>query len=82
MKLVASARRTTGGTISRPGRTARTADGHICSAALDGGANALILQTDLLDRIAMCQLSGGLTQTAYALLTDLITIARRARRRR
>ncbi len=66
----------------------RTADGHVLAtvaprelpasdllATLDGSANALILDTDLLDRIAICQLSGSLTQTAYALLTDLVTIA-------
>ena len=48
-------------------------------AGLDGSANALILETDLLDRIAICQMAGNLTQTAYALFTDMITIARRAR---
>ena len=45
-------------------------------AGLDGSANALILETDLLDRVAICQLSGSLTQTAYGLLSDLISIAR------
>ena len=45
-------------------------------AGLDGTANALILETDLLDRMAICQLSGSLTQTAYSLLTDIIAIAR------
>jgi uncharacterized protein YbcI len=40
-------------------------------------ANALVLQTDLLGDIAITQLSGSLTQTAYALLTDLVTIRRR-----
>jgi homoserine dehydrogenase len=44
---------------------------------LEGTANALILQTDLLDEIAICQLGGGLTHTAYALLSDLITVRRR-----
>ena len=48
-------------------------------AALRGIANALVLQTDLLGEIAVCQLEGGLTQTAYALLTDLITIRKRRR---
>ncbi|HET7697001.1 MAG TPA: hypothetical protein VFK57_14905 [Vicinamibacterales bacterium] len=46
-------------------------------AGLRGMANALVLQTDLLGEIAICQLSGSLTQTAYALLSDLITIRRR-----
>ena len=31
-------------------------------------ANALILETDLLGDIAICQLGGSLTMTAYALL--------------
>ena len=45
-------------------------------AGLRGVANALILQTDVLGEIAICQLSGGLEQTAYALLSDLVTIRR------
>jgi homoserine dehydrogenase len=50
-------------------------------AGLRGTANALILETDLLGQIAIYQLSGSLTQTAYALLSDLITIRRRQRAR-
>jgi homoserine dehydrogenase len=46
-------------------------------AGLGGTANALILRTDLLGEIAMCQLGGDLTQTAYALLSDLVTVRRR-----
>jgi len=54
---------------------------------LDGQQNAIVFTTDLLDDVAVVQLGGGLTQTAYALLSDLITIARdgpaaRATRRR
>ena len=45
-------------------------------AGLEGQQNALILQTDLLDEIAIVQRGGSLTQTAYALLSDVITIAR------
>jgi len=45
-------------------------------AGLDGQQNALILQTDLLGELAIVQRGAGLTQTAYALLADLITIAR------
>ena len=48
-------------------------------AGLRGMANALVLQTDLLGEIAICQLGGSLTQTAYALLSDLVTIRRRQR---
>jgi homoserine dehydrogenase len=47
-------------------------------AGLRGTANALILDTDTLGRVAISQLDGGLTHTAYALLSDLITIRRRA----
>jgi homoserine dehydrogenase len=46
-------------------------------AGLRGMANALVLQTDLLGDIAICQLHGSLTQTAYALLSDLVTLRRR-----
>lgn len=49
-------------------------------AGLDGKANALVLDTDLLGRIAVCQLEGNLTHTAYALLSDLLTIRRRQAR--
>jgi homoserine dehydrogenase len=45
-------------------------------AGLDGQQNALILHTDLVEDIAIVQRGGGLTQTAYALLTDLLTIVR------
>ena len=75
LKLVAHAR--------RDGRrmTARVAPeslpGDDVLAGLEGQQNALILQTDLLEEIALVQLSGSLTQTAYALLSDLLNIARR-----
>ena len=45
-------------------------------SGLDGPQNALILKTDLLEEIAVVQRSGSLTQTAYALLSDLISIER------
>ena len=47
-------------------------------AGLSGQANALILTTDMLDDIAISQLGGDLRHTAYALLSDLVTIRRRA----
>ncbi|MBI3402826.1 MAG: homoserine dehydrogenase [Acidobacteria bacterium] len=47
-------------------------------ARLEGQQNALILRTDLLEEIAVVQRSGSLTQTAYALLSDLVTVARGA----
>jgi len=46
-------------------------------AGLEGQQNALVLKTDLLEEIAIVQRSGSLTQTAYALLSDLIAVSRR-----
>jgi len=48
-------------------------------AQLRGMQNAVVFQTDVLGEIAMTQLGGGLTQTAYALVSDLVTVARRIR---
>ena len=75
VRLVASARTTPGGVVTsvRPVELPETD----LLAGLRGMANALVLQTDLLGEIAICQLGGSLTQTAYALLSDLITIRRR-----
>ena len=75
VRLVASARRTPAGVITavRPVELPETD----LLAGLRGMANALVLQTDLLGEIAICQLGGSLTQTAYALLSDLVTIRRR-----
>ena len=75
VRLVASARQGPAGvtTSVRPVELPETD----LLAGLRGIANAIVLQTDLLGEIAICQLTGGLTQTAYALLSDLITIRRR-----
>lgn len=76
LKLVARA--------SRQGRgvTARVAPEELAGddplALIEGQQNAIILSTDLLGEIAIVQRGGGLTQTAYALLADLVTIARGA----
>lgn len=43
---------------------------------LRGMANALFVESDLLGRVGITQLDGGLTQTAYALVSDLVTLAR------
>jgi homoserine dehydrogenase len=48
-------------------------------AQLRGMQNAIVFETDVLGEIAMTQLGGGLTQTAYALVSDLVTVARRLR---
>jgi homoserine dehydrogenase len=45
-------------------------------AGLEGLQNALILSTDLLGELAIVQRGGGLTQTAYALLSDVLAIVR------
>lgn len=49
-------------------------------ATLPSTANALILKTDLLKDVAICQMHGDVTQTSYALLSDLVTVGRRMTR--
>jgi homoserine dehydrogenase len=71
VRLVASARRG-----SRPEVQPLELAEDDLLAGLRGMANALILDTDTLGRVVICQLDGGLTHTAYALLSDLITIRR------
>ena len=78
LKLVASAMRDPGGALVCRVEPRELSADHLL-ATLDGSANALILSTDILDRIAICQMGGSLTQTAYGLLTDIVTIARGAR---
>lgn len=77
LRLVASARRG-----ERPVVRPTELPGDDLLANLRGTANAIEFDTDLLGRIAVTQLEGSLTQTAYALLSDLVTVARRARSRR
>lgn len=79
LKLVASARRDDTGALSLVVEPRELPREHLL-AGLAGSANGLILDTDILDRIAICQLSGSLTQTAYALVADIITVARWHRR--
>ena len=75
LKLVASARRGAAGALLCAVSPRELSGDHLL-AGLGGSANALILETDLLEKIAVCQLSSSLTQTAYALLSDLIAITR------
>jgi homoserine dehydrogenase len=75
LKLVASARQDPSGTLACVVEPRELPADHLL-AGLAGNANALILETDLLERIAICQLASSLTQTAYALLADIVTIAR------
>jgi homoserine dehydrogenase len=74
VKLVASATRGARGVAARVSLEALAADDLL--AGVEAQHNALLLQTDLLDEIAIVQRGGSLTHTAYALLSDLITIAR------
>jgi homoserine dehydrogenase len=75
LRLVASATRD-GGVVS----------GRVCPervpaqdplGGLEGQQNALLLRTDLLGELGILQREGGLTQTAYAIVSDLATIAGR-----
>ena len=75
LKLVASAERGPNGRVVARVAPRELPQDHLL-AGLAGDANALILETDLLNRVAITQLASSLTQTAYALLSDLIAIAR------
>jgi len=74
LKLVARASRQERGVTARVSPEELASDDPL--AQLEGQQNAIILSTDLLGEIAIVQRGGGLTQTAYALLADLVTIAR------
>lgn len=74
LRLVASATREPGGIRGRVRVEDLPSDDPL--AQLRGMANALFLETDLLGRVGITQLDGGLTQTAYALLSDLIAVRR------
>jgi homoserine dehydrogenase len=78
LKLVAAAHRDRSGNLSCSVEPRELPATHLL-AGLAGNANALILETDLLEKIAICQLSSSLTQTAYALLSDVIAIGRLGR---
>lgn len=47
-------------------------------ATLRGQQNAIVFETDLLGDFSVVQLGGGLAQTAYALVSDLAELRRRA----
>jgi homoserine dehydrogenase len=75
LKVVASARRTErGGVDAAVELQELAADDPL--AILDGQANALELDTWPLGRIVITQRDGGLEKTAYALLSDLLDIAK------
>ena len=73
LKLVARGERRGAEVIVRVGVEELPA-GHLF-ATLGGQQNALQIETDLLGSFAIAQLGGGLTQTAYALVTDLVAVA-------
>ncbi len=79
LRLVASAARAADGAIEATVAPTELPATDLL-AGLRGQANALVLRTDLLGEIAICQLDGSLTQTAYALLSDIVTIRKRAGR--
>ena len=74
LKLVTRAGRNGGG-VSAHVAPEELADDDLL-AGLEGQQNAIIFHTDLLGEVAIVQRGGGLTQTAYALLSDLLTIGR------
>ena len=78
LRMIASARRN-GNAVDAAVRLTDL-DSRDPLATLPTTANALILTTDLLGEVAVCQMAGNLTQTAYGLLSDLITLRRRAAR--
>ena len=79
LKVVAQAHRVDAGSIAASVRLEELpADDPL--AILDGQANALEIDTSPLGRIVITQRDGGLEKTAYALLSDLISVVREVRR--
>lgn len=76
LKLVASAARSDSGSVTVAVEPIELPTSDLL-ASLDGKANALVLDTNLLGEIAICQLEGNLTHTAYAVLSDLVTVRTR-----
>jgi homoserine dehydrogenase len=74
-KLVSSAWRE-GGVIRATAAT-EALDRDDPLARLRGLDNAIVFRTDLLGDIIVTECDGSLTETAYALLTDLVTVRRR-----
>jgi homoserine dehydrogenase len=74
IRLVASAARRDGRIVARVAPEELDASDPL--ASLGGRQNQIVLDTDVLGPIGIQQLDGGLVQTAYALLSDLVTLAR------
>lgn len=75
LRLVARGERRAGTAVGRVG--VEELDAADPMAGLQGLQNMLVLSTDVLGDVAIHQLDGGLDQTAYALFSDLVTVARR-----
>jgi homoserine dehydrogenase len=74
VRLLASATRRDGQIVARVAPEELDASDPL--ASLGGRQNQIVLDTDVLGPIGIQQLDGGLVQTAYALLSDLVTLAR------
>jgi homoserine dehydrogenase len=77
LKLIASAERA-GGVVRGRVRLAEIAETDLL-AGLEGQQNGLVVQTDVLGEVAIVQRGWGLTQTAFGLVSDLVSIARDVR---
>lgn len=75
LKLVGSARRDGSAVAADVGLVELPAGDPL--AILDDQANAIEIDSSPLGRIVITQRDGGLEKTAYALLTDLVTLRRR-----
>lgn len=75
LKLLARARRDGNTVVATV--APEVVDGQDVLATLRDQQNALVLETNLLGDVAIVQLGGGLTQTAYALMSDLVALRRR-----
>jgi homoserine dehydrogenase len=75
LKLVMRVVRTPGGVAASVGPEALPFDDPL--SRIHGTMNALTISTDLLGDISVVQHVGRLTDTAYALLSDLVTLRRR-----
>lgn len=75
IRLVASAVRHADGTLEARVEP-KLLDPHDPLAGLSGTENALYLRTNLLGEVGIVQRTGTLTQTAYALLSDLTRVGR------
>lgn len=80
VKLIASAEKA-GGVVRGRVRLAEIPETDLL-AGLEGQQNALVLQTDVLGEVAIVQRGWGLTQTAYGLVSDLVSITREVRQTR